>query len=532
MKVHLLHADRDAAGRPVEGPLVDDLVRDLGLETLFVAMAAGDPFVHDVTRTTILQPLTDPAEIRYRQQVLTDCLERPAVVRQLYQIATDAEAAPRNARGWYLSNYPGGILNHAVTVLEELVGYLRQLRAVTDEHGAQFGSPGFRGLFTTLRDNLDADYFTRLDDHLQRLRFPGGVYLTARLDDRAQSTGLVLRKPAKERSSLRDVLQLPRRGEYTYRLPERDEAGARALSDLKDRTLNPVADAAAQAADHVVGFFTALRWELAFYVGCLELAEELVRRDLPFCLPDPEPSPAANLWAQGLYDVNLGLRLEDRVVANDIDAGGRTLLVLTGTNQGGKSTTLRSLGCAQLMMQAGMVTPARELRASVAPVVLTHFKREEDDTLESGKLDEELERLSRIVDRVRPHGLVLFNESFSSTNEREGSRIARQVIRALREAGVRVVFVTHMYDLAHGLAAEPGPDRLFLRPERAADGTRTFRMEVGDPQTTSHGLDVYRRVFATGRPEEVERGSAQSSGDGQHGDDGDQDVGDVGVEAS
>jgi DNA mismatch repair ATPase MutS len=452
-----------------------------------------------VARTTVLHPLTEPAAIRHRQQVLGDCLAHPELVRELYQLATDAEAAPRTVRGWSLHNYPSGVLHHAVSVLEELIGYLRRLRVFTDEHAEEFTSPGFQSFFTTVRTNLDPAYFTRLDDHLKRLHFRTGVHLTARLGDRATGVDLVLRKPDRDRPSLWDRLQLPHRDELTYRIPERDEAGARALSDLKDRALNPVADAAGQSADHVVGFFAALRWELAFYVGSLQVTDDLAGRGLPVCFPQPEAPGAAALRARRLYDVNLGVRLQGRVVPNDLDADGCTLIMLTGTNQGGKSTTLRSLGCAQLMMQAGMLAPAAEFRASVAPVVLTHFKREEDETLESGKLDEELERLSRLVERVRPHALVLFNESFASTNEREGSTIASQVIDALREGGVRVAFVTHMYDLAHGLASRAGADQLFLRPERADDGTRTFRMEVGEPETTSHGLDLWERVFTDDR---------------------------------
>jgi hypothetical protein len=495
MKVHLLHPDRPAVRTADEGPLVADLVRDLGLETLFSSMASGDNFLHAVARATVLTPLPDVATIRYRQEALRDCLEHPAVVRKLYEVAAAAESSPRAAGVWAVTNYPSSILGRAVRVLEELVKYLRHLRRIADEHGPAFRSAAFRGLFESIEHSLDAEYFERLDDHMQRLRFNSGVHVSARLDPQARPTDLVLRKPARARESLRELIGLRRRGEYTYRLPERDEAGARALSSLKDRALNDVANAAAQSADHIVGFFADLRWELAFYVGCLAFNDRMAEHDLPLCLPEPEP-PAAVAWqARGLYDVNLGLRLEGRVVTNDLDADRRTLLMITGTNQGGKSTTLRALGCAQLMMQAGMQTPAREMRASVATVVLTHFKREEDATLESGKLDEELERMSRVVDGLQPNALVLFNESFSSTNEREGSRIARQVIDALQENLVRVMFVTHMYDLAHGLAAEQRQERLFLRPERETDGRRTFRITVGAPETTSHGLDLYEQLF-------------------------------------
>ena len=93
--------------------------------------------------------------------------------------------------------------------------------------------------------------------------------------------------------------------------------------------------------------------------------------------------------------------------------------------------------------------------------------------------------------------LLLCNESFASTNEREGSEIARQIIRALTEAGIRIIVVTHLYDLAERLYAEHDPATLFLRAERQPDGRRTFRLPPGEPLPTSYGQDLYQSVFGT-----------------------------------
>ena len=128
--------------------------------------------------------------------------------------------------------------------------------------------------------------------------------------------------------------------------------------------------------------------------------------------------------------------------------------MITGANQGGKSTFLRSVGLAQLMMQAGMFVAAGSFTATTCTGLFTHYKREEDATMEKGKLEEELARMSGIADQITAGGLLLCNESFASTNEREGSEIARQIIRALTEAGIRIAFVTHLYDLAERLHAE------------------------------------------------------------------------------
>lgn len=146
-----------------------------------------------------------------------------------------------------------------------------------------------------------------------------------------------------------------------------------------------------------------------------------------------------------------------------------------------------------------MFVGAEAFRASIVRQLHTHFRREEDPGMERGKLDEELARMSQIVDDAAGTDLVLFNESFASTNEREGSQIARHIIQGLNEANIRVVFVTHMFDLAREMAQAEAAHRLFLRPERLDDGRRTFRVVPGPPTATSHARDIYDKIFA-GRP--------------------------------
>ena len=104
--------------------------------------------------------------------------------------------------------------------------------------------------------------------------------------------------------------------------------------------------------------------------------------------------------------------------------------------------------------------------------------------------------MSAIVDHLRPHALLLFNESFASTNEREGSEIARQIVRAVLEKQVSVVFVTHLYHFAHGIFVEQWEGTVFLRAERRPDGTRPFKLIEGAPLQTSYGEDLYQRIFA------------------------------------
>ncbi len=115
--------------------------------------------------------------------------------------------------------------------------------------------------------------------------------------------------------------------------------------------------------------------------------------------------------------------------------------------------------------------------------------------MKSGKFDEELGRMSEIVDHLRPSTMILFNESFAATNEREGSEIAVQITSALLEKRIKIFFVTHLYEFAHGLFARRLENAIFLRAERQTDGARTFRLIEGEPLQTSYGQDLYNTVF-------------------------------------
>jgi MutS domain V len=154
-----------------------------------------------------------------------------------------------------------------------------------------------------------------------------------------------------------------------------------------------------------------------------------------------------------------------------VNADGRPLVIITGANSGGKSTFLRSVGIAQLMMQCGMFVTAGKLRASLCNRVFTHFIREEDPEMISGRLDEELSRMSAIADHISRHNLILFNESFAATNEREGSEVGRQIVRALLEDEARVFFVSHQFDFADGFhRQQPGTTLFLARPGSPTGG--------------------------------------------------------------
>ncbi len=492
MKAYLLYQDQDFDFSGEFPPNAGDLIQDLELAVLLGAMAGGDKFLCDISTKVLLTSLTDTDAIRYRQRVLADCIAEPDIIREMYGIAVGALQDKRSVWGFFTSQNPSSILAAAVGQLEVLIVRLRQLRMVADEHGGKFRSDGLTTFFRTVQRELDDEYFETLGRHLKQLRFSGGQLMSAQLERDNRGINYVLRS-GNARRSWRERIGIAPRTVYSFAISPRDDAGAQALSEIVSRAINLVANAAAQSADHVSSYFTMLRAELGFYVSCLNLRDRLVAAGQPVTFPEPTAPAGCELNCAGLRDACLALRIE-HVVGNDAEGDGMPLVIITGANSGGKSTFLRSVGVAQLMMQCGMFVAASAFRASVCEGIFTHFIREEDPEMISGRLDEELARISTVADQISPHCLILFNESFAATNEREGSEIGRQVVTALLESGIRVLFVTHHFDLADGFRRQHAHRTLFLRAPRQPDGRRDFKLTVAEPLPTSFGADIYYRI--------------------------------------
>ena len=516
MKVRLLHTDGDLppGGGGELSEHQRDLVDDLGLDLLLDAMAAGDDHVRRVCSAWLLAGLDDVEAVARCQAVVADALAHPEVVTAMYaSIGSGLETARRSSAGLYRES-PEPVVRRSVERLRVHLDILRRLRGQARRVQGSVRSGPWRELVDELVTVVAEDADAEMEALLEELTFPRGMLLSARIGRGATGVDHVLRRPRAQGWLSRSV----DRSGASFELPEGDDEAVAALAAWRERALAPVATQLAAAADDVEAFLRRLRDELAFLLGAIQLGDRLAGAGLETCFPevvagagggagggagdgagdgvgDGVEATAPRWRGSGLYDPALALRIGAEVVPGDLDADGAGLVVVTGANQGGKSTLLRAIGSAQVLAQAGLFVPARQLRLELRPRVYVHFGREEDRRLRRGRLEEELERMRRITERLQPGDLLLANESFASTNEAEGSAVARGVFTALADAGIRVVAVTHLYELARRLEADGRGDTLFLRARREEDGTRPYRVEPGSPEPTSYGRDLYLDIF-------------------------------------
>ena len=261
--------------------------------------------------------------------------------------------------------------------------------------------------------------------------------------------------------------------------------------------------------DSLSTFFDQLHFQAAFYRGAVNLKHYMERFDVHRCFPGV--CEQENLRFADLKELVMAIEQRTKPIGNTCLIDDKLLLIVTGANQGGKSTFLRSVGIAQIMMQCGLPVAAESFESGIFPSFFTHFTRREDSEMNSGRLNEELKRMSQIVDRLEGDSMVLLNESFASTTEKEGSVIAYDITRALVEAGVKVLTVTHLLSFAKRVYGE------CRKAEAAeaikADGSR--ELEGAAAKADGSGEPEGASTITSGSPEPegtAGRGGSDASG--------------------
>ena len=282
MKAFLMYRDRDFDLKAAPPSNSEALIQDLELDVLFTVMAQDDKFLYEVVSKAVLQILRNEDEVRYRQDVLRDVLANPILARFLYDLTIDAHEREKKAHHWMYLKSPSSILGQSVDLLQNYVVLLKQLRGVGTYNAKRFSSEGFTRFFAMLDKELSDEYFVSVQEHLNHLKFRDGVLISAELGTGFKGANYTLRKPNGHSGNWLERMTTRKPPGYTWRLPPRDEAGANALGELRDRGLNLVANALAQSDDHILSFFDMLHTELAFYIGCLNLHEQLLKRASPF----------------------------------------------------------------------------------------------------------------------------------------------------------------------------------------------------------------------------------------------------------
>ena len=536
MKVCLLYISKE---RSDDKPYFDtaSIIKDLGLKHLFVSAAKRliyengavksvekeDTYLMETLRNVMMVPLRSEEEIIYRQEILKDFIKNEDMVRELYSICTDVirrwNELGRGGREKLKQSNQAMRLTADIRILHLFSDSLGKIKTILKDPSLKIesgGLAGFRDDFMNafpdekeelLRDVLgDISFYTDgsddEDEGREKIVRPR-IVMESGLEDGLKFSSLKL----EEVSSRGEKFYKPGSAKYKLRelVNSRTPDSFSAVNDarigeqsqmLEYGIVSFLVEEMKRMMEEFQSFFDRLRFQTAFYLAAVQLKAQMERISGEWCFP--EVCDRRDLEFIQLRELVMALERHVDVVGNSCSIMNKDLLIVTGANQGGKSTFLRSIGIAQVMMQSGLMVMAGKYRAGIFPRLFVHFTRREDSEMNSGRLDEELGRMNRIVEQIGDGSMILLNESFATTTEREGSVIAYDIIRALGEAGVRILTVTHLLSFAKRVYEESVKDGSlgveFLSAERKDDGRRTFRMIRHAPELTSFGLDLYEEI--------------------------------------
>jgi DNA mismatch repair protein MutS len=516
-------------------------VNDLALDRTIAALSQEYGYAARI-RDALLQLCDDPAVITYRQGVLADLIEMPVLAGRLADILPDLIALD----SWGYSARPDQSPLHEVVwrvgQLETYVTVVRGFSAAFDDLEQPVRAEGLIRLRDVVHATAAAETFQNLEaelpDLIARVRGIASITIGVNLDDRLRPVEATLiavstKKFRGDSSSLLRILFgrgaewegiAPLHAARPNSPPSENARGVdfdnpllyplfRDLADVLKKISRPVASALHHYTRVNTRFLDGLGAELAFYLGAVQLARRLRASGLPLCRPEIAPQNERVCEIAGLYNVNLALRMLGRdgqadlsqsIVPNDaaFGAAGR-IFVLTGPNQGGKTTYTQAVGLAQVLAQAGLFVPGARARISPADNIYTHFPVEERLEMETGRLGEEAGRLSSIFARATRYSLLLLNESLASTSPGESLYLARDIVRTLRVLGARAIYATHLHELAancDALNAETPGDSLIVslvsliqEGDGTGEVTQTYRIIPGPPRGRSYARELAAR---------------------------------------
>jgi len=482
--ISVLFPQPDTPGGAEAAP---DCFPDLHLDDIVAAVTVGE--VNEHLTTFFNTPLREVAAVDYRHQVFHD-LQRPHTREPVQKFVDSIRATRREvgraAKLWHPLQQQGW-LAHAVESYCRAVTQLRD-----DLTGVQLVSQGLQRFVDHVVAYTDSDTFrtltidtaalhaalreVRYTVHIQGLK----VHVETFQEQSDYSVGVV-NTFERFATEVRDDHHIPFKNYPDMNHVE--EQILECVAKLYPDTFSLLAaycERNEQFIDATIGRFER---EVRFYLAYLEFVHRMGSSGLAFTYPEVTAEPGT-LGVEGAFDLALAIKsaAEDKpVVTNDFYlSGGERILVVTGPNQGGKTTFARTVGQCAYLASLGCPIPARRASIMLPDRIYTHFERQETLATLHGKLDDELVRIHDILCHATATSIIVMNESFSSTTVNDALLIGTEVLQRIIDLNCAAVYVSFLDELAElspacvsmvgDVDSDDPTQRTFTFTRRPADG--------------------------------------------------------------
>ena len=430
--------------------------RDLHLDRIVASIISGRE-VHNLTPYFYL-PLKSAADVRYRQAVMAEMeiveasrsiryfADRMGAVRRLLNIAQETRHKYGKFR-WFL--------DAAALYCDTMSRFARMLVETPPE------SDGLRGMQEFVAGLVESEDFQSLASQSQDLlsRLEAIRYVIdisgRRIAIRAEEAGLDY--ASQLRTDFRAFNQGPEQGsqfgkEEPPYLNQVEEAIVNMVVELYPETFLAIErfyDCRYSSLIHPnVGL---LEREVQFCLAWNDYTSRMRSFGLTFCYPKIA-NGLDGAFGKGIFDAALAdvlTRRSQEVVTNSFHlVGEERIVVVSGPNQGGKTTFARAIGQIHHLARIGGPVPGQEACVTLRDAIFTIFEREENIRARTGKLEEELLRIRSVLQAATSKSLLIMNESLASTSLADALLLGRRIMAQLDRVGMLCVFVTFIEELS------------------------------------------------------------------------------------
>ncbi|QGU00131.1 MutS domain protein, family 5 [Candidatus Syntrophocurvum alkaliphilum] len=405
--------------------------------------------------------LHDPEIIIYRQNVMRELeddklcalfTEFSKTVYDLGQYMNKIRSSLNSKDIWHNNYLTRG------QMLDCADRYCRAISALSDGLSKlTLYSAGLRNFAEYLSAYCASEGYTELHSHVKRLRDKLSTVEYCML---IKNGTIRVRKYERQADHSKQILAIFdkfRQGnvkDYRHELPEEPHA-THVEAAVLDMVAELYKDIFAVLNDFCSKYFhfedeTILRFsrEIQFYLSWLDYIRPLRGAGLPFNYPKL-CNTAEHLYNLDMYDLALAATAQEKIVTNNFELNApEHIIVVTGPNQGGKTTFARAFGQVHFLASLGLCVPGREAALYMFDDIFTHFGREEDLSTLNGKLADDLVRLHELLSKSTSRSVIIINEIFASTTLSDALSLGGHMMDAISTLEVPALVVTFLDELA------------------------------------------------------------------------------------
>lgn len=483
-------------GRP-EKNVNTELLKDLRIDDVLEQLSHGP---NQGVYTTFYTPLTDLKTIAYRHELFRDLLQIP-----LYESLKDFQELMESYHNVYAE----------LDAMDD--EYIRSYRTIFDARrysnvveqlyynlrSADLHSEALLYIRELIEDYFTSDYYLSFRRDLQHVEeIISQVSYVLRLD----TNRITIRKYEEEHDyeqEMKDFFSpilneepaVEVRKNINWNTTFVEKETIRALRKLYPDEFQAMKSFSEQYQVFIPEEIVLFHEDLGFYTTWLKFIAPLqMEASLPFCLPEFFEFSEDNVSFENCYDLILATKINQEktssVITNSLSLQDKErIMILTGPNQGGKTTYARMMGQLFYFASLGIPVPGSSAKLFLPDAIYTHFERQEQQSSFQGKLKDDIVRIHDILSKASERSLILINEMFASTTLQDAHWLGNQILMRVREKKSHCLYVTFINDLRTSRS-----DTIGLISQMEEDGEkRTYRIVRGEENGKAYAITIAKK---------------------------------------